>query len=376
MKKILSLLFIVLVLVGCGKKDTSEGIMYVLPSEGENRIKLDDENQAKIDTLSSVITLENSDLKALDVDLSEIGDYLVDTNGEKVSLEGTTFIEVVATWCTYCKEQAVENNPILIEKYKDYNFVQLFIEQEEDIETYYKNLEIEVPKADNFHIIEKNDELATLIKEKTALQYFPTNLVLVDGVVKLMFTGECDEEMADLIAKYLENPVSEVELTEIIVRNTENVKADIGEEAVMKLQELEDEGNYATVDVTLNNIGRYVGDINPFKTNVLFVNYLENTEFNDLVRVFKERNPDVEVLLWTQDATSEDELPSIADVIQYNKENVPSSLKTELNGEVLPVAFYFENAICTGAISSPSALSTLNKGLELFIGENSIARIG
>ena len=376
MKKILSLLFIVLVLVGCGKKDTSEGIMYVLPSEGENRIKLDDENQAKIDTLSSVITLENSDLKALDVDLSEIGDYLVDTNGEKVSLEGTTFIEVVATWCTYCKEQAVENNPILIEKYKDYNFVQLFIEQEEDIETYYKNLEIEVPKADNFHIIEKNDELATLIKEKTALQYFPTNLVLVDGVVKLMFTGECDEEMADLIAKYLENPVSDVELTEIIVRNTENVKADIGEEAVMKLQELEDEGNYATVDVTLNNIGRYVGDINPFKTNVLFVNYLENTEFNDLVRVFKERNPDVEVLLWTQDATSEDELPSIADVIQYNKENVPSSLKTELNGEVLPVAFYFENAICTGAISSPSALSTLNKGLELFIGENSIARIG
>lgn len=376
MKKILSLLFIVLVLVGCGKKDTSEGIMYVLPSEGENRIKLDDENQAKIDTLSSVITLENSDLKALDVDLNEIGDYLVDTNGEKVSLEGTTFIEVVATWCTYCKEQAVENNPILVEKYKDYNFVQLFIEQEEDIETYYKNLEIEVPKADNFHIIEKNDELATLIKEKTALQYFPTNLVLVDGVVKLMFTGECDEEMADLIAKYLENPVSDVELTEIIVRNTENVKADIGEEAVMKLQELEDEGNYATVDVTLNNIGKYVGDINPFKTNVLFVNYLENTEFNDLVRVFKERNPDVEVLLWTQDATSEDELPSIADVIQYNKENVPSSFKTELNGEVLPVAFYFENAICTGAISSPSALSTLNKGLELFIGENSIARIG
>lgn len=376
MKKILSLLFIVLILVGCGKKDTSEGIMYVLPSEGENRIKLDDENQAKIDTLSSVITLENSDLKALDVDLNEIGDYLVDTNGEKVSLEGTTFIEVVATWCTYCKEQAVENNPILVEKYKDYNFVQLFIEQEEDIETYYKNLEIEVPKADNFHIIEKNDELATLIKEKTALQYFPTNLVLVDGVVKLMFTGECDEEMADLIAKYLENPVSDVELTEIIVRNTENVKADIGEEAVMKLQELEDEGNYATVDVTLNNIGKYVGDINPFKTNVLFVNYLENTEFNDLVRVFKERNPDVEVLLWTQDATSEDELPSIADVIQYNKENVPSSFKTELNGEVLPVAFYFENAICTGAISSPSALSTLNKGLELFIGENSIARIG
>lgn len=376
MKKILSLLFIVLVLVGCGKKDTSEGIMYVLPSEGENRIKLDDENQAKIDTLSSVITLENNDLKALDVDLNEIGDYLVDTNGEKVSLEGTTFIEVVATWCTYCKEQTVENNPILIEKYKDYNFVQLFIEQEEDIETYYKNLEIEVPKADNFHIIEKNDELATLIKEKTALQYFPTNLVLVDGVVKLMFTGECDEEMADIIAKYLENPVSEVELTEIIVRNTENVKADIGEEAVMKLQELEDEGNYATVDVTLNNIGRYVSDINPFKTNVLFVNYLENTEFNDLVRVFKERNPDVEVLLWTQDATSEDELPSIADVIQYNKENVPSSFKTELNGEVLPVAFYFENAICTGAISSPSALSTLNKGLELFIGENSIARIG
>ena len=80
--------------------------------------------------------------------------------------------------------------------------------------------------------------------------------------------------------------------------------------------------------------------------------------------------------MWTQDANSEDQLPDIKNITQYGGYNVPSSILNGLAGRVLPVAFYFENSICTGAISLPSALSTLNTGLELFIGEGSIARIG
>ena len=167
MKKILNILFICLILVGCGTKN--QGVTYVLPTEGENRVELDETNQAKIQNLYNVLLLEENDLKALDVDLNSLSDYLVDTSGESISLEGITFIEVVATWCTYCKDQAKVNNPILIEENSDYTFIQLFTEQEESIEDYYKELETEIPSNDNFHIVEKNDELVNAINEKIDL---------------------------------------------------------------------------------------------------------------------------------------------------------------------------------------------------------------
>lgn len=368
MKKLLSLFFISLMLVGCAK--TNGEITYVMPAVGENTVELDETNKAKLEDLSKVLNLEKNDLQALDVDLNELKEYLGD-----VSLDGVTFIEIVATWCGFCQEQAKSYNASLTEKYKDYKFIQYFAEQEESVEEFYKKLDMEVPSEDNFHIIEKNSDLSAYLYSKVNLEYFPTTLVLVDGQVKLMFSGLCTEETADLIAEYLKNPVSDVELKDLIVRTVENVKTDIGADAVKKLEEIESSAHYSTVDVALNNMGRRIGDIDS-KPTVLFVNYLENKEFNDLVRVFKEKNPDIEVILWTQDANSEDQLPDIKNITQYGGYNVPSSILNGLVGRVLPVAFYFENSICTGAISLPSALSTLNTGLELFIGEKSIARIG
>lgn len=368
MKKLLSLFFISLMLVGCAK--TNGEITYVMPAVGENTVELDETNKAKLEDLSKVLNLEKNDLQALDVDLNELKEYLGD-----VSLEGVTFIEIVATWCGFCQEQSKTYNSNIANKYKDYKFIQFFGEQEESVEDFYKNLDMEVPSEDNFYIIEKNSDLSAYLYSKVNLEYFPTTLVLVDGQVKLMFSGLCTEETADLIAEYLKNPVSDVKLKDLIVRTVENVKTDIGADAVKKLEEIESSAHYSTVDVALNNMGRRIGDIDS-KPTVLFVNYLENKEFNDLVRVFKEKNPDIEVILWTQDANSEDQLPDIKNITQYGGYNVPSSILNGLVGRVLPVAFYFENSICTGAISLPSALSTLNTGLELFIGEKSIARIG
>lgn len=373
MKKLITVLFTCLILVGCAKTNTE--INYVMPAVGENTVELDDANKAKLEALSEVFNFEKNDLQALDVDLNDISSNFVDKNGEQISLEGVTFVEIVATWCSFCQEQSKTYNSNIANKYKDYKFIQFFGEQEESIKDFYKNLDMEVPSEDNFHIIEKNDALKTALLGKVDLQYYPTTLVLVDGQIKLMFSGLCTEETADLIAEYLKNPVSNVELKDLIVRTVENVKTDIGADAVKKLEEIENSAHYSTVDVSLNNMGRRIGDIGS-KPTVLFVNYLENKEFNDLVRVFKEKNPDIEVILWTQDANSEDQLPDIKNITQYGGYNVPSSILNGLAGRVLPVAFYFENSICTGAISLPSALSTLNTGLELFIGEGSIARIG
>lgn len=374
MKKLMTVLITCLILVGCTNKDTT--ISYVMPAAGENTLEIDETNKAKLEGLSKVLTLENNDLKALDVDLNNISEYLNDINCKKVDLEGVTIVEVVATWCGFCQTQSKEYNSKLTEKYKDYKFVQYFSEQEESIEDFYKNLDMEVPNEENLHIVEKNADLNMSLNAKLDLEYFPTTLVLVNGQVKLMFAGLCDENTMDLIAKYLENPVSDVKLNEVVVRTIENVKTDIGEEAVKKLQEIEDSAHYGTVDVALRNMGKRVNDIDTRNTTVLFVNYLENSEFYDLVRVFKEKNPSVDVIVWTQDATSEDDLPEMKDITQYGEFNVPDSIKNELVGEYLPVAFYFENGICTGAISMPNALSTLNTGLELFIGSKSIARIG
>lgn len=374
MKKLMTVLFTCLILVGCANKDTT--ISYVMPAAGENTLEIDETNKAKLEGLTKVLTLENNDLKALDVDLNNISEYLTDINGEKIDLEGVTIVEVVATWCGFCQTQSKEYNSKLTEKYKDYKFVQYFSEQEESIGDFYKNLDMEVPSEENLHIVEKNADLNMSLNAKLDLEYFPTTLVLVNGQVKLMFAGLCDENTMDLIAKYLENPVNDVKLNEVVVRTIENVKTDIGEEAVKKLQEIEESAHYGTVDVALRNMGKRVNDIDTRNATVLFVNYLENSEFYDLVRVFKDKNPSVDVIVWTQDATSEDDLPEMKNITQYDEFNVPDSIKNELVGEYLPVAFYFENGICTGAISMPNALSTLNTGLELFIGSKSIARIG
>ena len=136
MKKLITVLFTCLILVGCAKTNTE--INYVMPAVGENTVELDDANKAKLEALSEVFNFEKNDLQALDVDLNDISSNFVDKNGEQISLEGVTFVEIVATWCSFCQEQSKTYNSNIANKYKDYKFIQFFGEQEESIKDFDK----------------------------------------------------------------------------------------------------------------------------------------------------------------------------------------------------------------------------------------------
>ena len=360
MKKILIILMSLLVLAGCGAGNKT----YVEPAMDANSIDylsyLDSKSRSKLEKLD--VYFDESNIFALNQDLSELEDAGLD-------LSGTVLLEVVATWCGHCQIQAKENNNLIAEKYSDVKVIQYFMSMDDSVENFYKNLEMKVPT--DVEIVE-TDEKIDKVLSKVNVQYFPTLIMLQDGIVKLMFSGECDLKTFDSIMEYMNDPISkDVNITAKGTRTIEDVKADIGEKAVAKLQEIEDAGNYATVNVALSNMGKKVNEDEG--QMVIFANSVKNNDFIELVNIYKKNNNKTRVVLWQKDGDTAEGLNENVEFWAYD-----SDIPTEyyyLTGEVLPVAFYIENGIVTGAISAPSALSTLSSGNKLFFGSNSIAKV-
>lgn len=360
MKKILIILMSLLVLAGCGAGNKT----YVEPAMDANSIDylsyLDSKTRSKLENLD--VYFDESNIFALNQDLSGLEDAGLD-------LSGTVLLEVVATWCGHCQIQAKENNNAIAEKYPDVKVIQYFMSMDDSVEGFYKNLGMKIPTdVEIVETDEKIDEVLSAIN----VQYFPTLIMLQDGIVKLMFSGECDLKTFDGIMDYMSDPVSkDVSITAKEARTIEDVKADIGEKAVAKLQEIEDAGNYATVNVALSNMGKKVNEDEG--QMVIFANSVKNNDFIELVNVYKKNNNKIRVVLWQRDGDTAEGLNENVEFWAYDSD-IPTDYYY-LTGEVLPVAFYIENGIVTGAISAPSALSTLSSGNKLFFGNNSIAKV-
>ena len=277
MKKILIILMSLLVLAGCGAGNKT----YVEPAMDANSIDylsyLDSKSRSKLEKLD--VYFDESNIFALNQDLSELEDAGLD-------LSGTVLLEVVATWCGHCQIQAKENNNLIAEKYSDVKVIQYFMSMDDSVENFYKNLGMKVPT--DVEIVE-TDEKIDKVLSKVNVQYFPTLIMLQDGIVKLMFSGECDLKTFDSIMEYMNDPISkDVNITAKGTRTIEDVKADIGEKAVAKLQEIEDAGNYATVNVALSNMGKKVNEDEG--QMVIFANSVKNNDFIELVNIYKKNN--------------------------------------------------------------------------------------
>lgn len=359
MKKILIILMSLLMLAGCGTNNKA----YVEPASDANSIDylsyLDAKNRKKLEGLD--VYFDEASVLALGKDLSKLEETGMD-------LSGMVLLEVVATWCGHCQIQAQNNNEPIAEKYPDIKVIQYFMSMDDSVENFYKNLGMKVPTDVEIHETdEKIDEVLSTIN----VQYFPTLIMLQDGVVKLMFSGECDLATFDGIMEYMNDPIGDVNIEGKTARTIEDVKADIGEKAVAKLQEIEDAGNYATVNVALSNMGKKVNEDEG--QMVIFANSVKNNDFIELVNVYKKNNNKIRVVLWQRDGDTAEGLNENVEFWAYDSD-IPTDYYY-LTGEVLPVAFYIENGIVTGAISAPSALSTLSSGNKLFFGNNSIAKV-
>ena len=142
-----------------------------------------------------------------------------------------------------------------------------------------------------------------------------------DGVVKLMFSGECDIDLFDKILAYMESPVDNVFLGDSDLRTADDVEKDLGEEKAAMLEDLENRGNYATKDVALKNIGRevHIKENDTIDKAVICVSSYVFEDFVYEVNSYKEKNSDTDVYMMLADG-DKDQIGSIRESLREDIE--------------------------------------------------------
>lgn len=375
MKKIFILFVMLFSLCACASKPVN--ILYIEPADSlldTATIDLvDDDNAAKLKALD--ISFNSQDITSLGYDLNNLN--LKDSYGDDVDLSGICVIEAVATWCSYCANQLSSNNPEILEKYPDVKLIEAFIYQEMPLDEYFKELGI-AQNEDVTYLFQGED--TAKLQEELDIEYFPTFIVMKDGIVKLMFSGECDINLFERVIEYMGNPIEEVTINNSNFRTVQDVENDLGIEKIALLDKLEESGNYATKDVTLKNIGRtiHIKDNDVIDKAVVFVSTYMFDDFIEDVNSYHKQNPDVTVYfaLTDGDKNEKSQVEKLLDegITIFDYLSVPDDIYY-LEGEVLPTAFYIENNIVTGAISASQDVQTLIEANNIFFGDNSIARV-
>lgn len=375
MKKIFILFVMLFSLCACASKPVN--ILYIEPADSlldTATIDLvDDDNAAKLKALD--ISFNSQDITSLGYDLNNLN--LKDSYGDDVDLSGICVIEAVATWCSYCANQLSSNNPEILERYPDVKLIEAFIYQEMPLDEYFKELGI-AQNEDVTYLFQGED--TAKLQEELDIEYFPTFIVMKDGIVKLMFSGECDINLFERVIEYMGNPIEEVTINNSNFRTVQDVENDLGIEKIALLDKLEKSGNYATKDVTLKNIGRtiHIKDNDVIDRAVVFVSTYMFDDFIEDVNSYYKQNPDVTVYfaLTDGDKNEKSQVEKLLDegITIFDYLSVPDDIYY-LEGEVLPTAFYIENNIVTGTVSAPQDVQTLIEANNIFFGDNSIARI-
>lgn len=362
-------------LCACASKPVN--ILYIEPADflldTATIDLLDDDNAIKLKALD--ISFNSQDITSLGYDLNTLN--FKDSYGNDVDLSGICVIEAVATWCSYCANQLSSNNPEILEKYPDVKLIEAFIYQDMPLDDYFK--ELGIAQSEDVTYLFQGEDTAKL-QEELDIEYFPTFIVMQDGIVKLMFSGECDIELFDKILAYMESPVDNVTINSSGLRTADDVANNLGADKIAILEEIESRGNYATKDVTLRNIGRevHIKENDIIDKAIVCVSTYVFEDFVDEVNSYKEQNSDIDVYMVLTDG-NKDQIGSIRELLRedielYDYLSVPDDIYN-LEGEVLPAVFYIENNIVAGTLSAPVNEQEMIYANDIFFGENSIARV-
>ena len=216
----------------------------------------------------------------------EVGSFeLVDINGNTLSGEDLigkqVVYEVVANWCHYCQQFSSDYMKTVIEQNPDITFVQLFAEGGVDeVKEFYKTVGKDYTKMNAF-VIPASETVSQLTSTFEINSYPSFIFVDEEGKIAWKNSGLVTEED---FAKLKELAYGDVKVidglkegvtSDYLTRNEEDVKADLTDEALTRVDELYAEYPEATMTV-YSNIGKII------HPDVIYTMKGEKVEWNDL----------------------------------------------------------------------------------------------
>lgn len=398
MKKII--LVLLLILFGCSNTETTNELTYIEPvKEGNLFDFLNADTKALLKDVNNGQDAENTTLKNLGKDLH---DYDLDTiNGDVVKLSDYSnsklIIEVVSTYCSHCKEQALNNNPYIVSNHSDVTFITYFVNGDIDsVNAFYKEIGVEHNNPNELITI-KNEKLNDYMSQNYSFNATPTYYFFNKGKMTWCNVGTIDKEDFESLYEFAFNTKFDTkdlttdDGTSIFdyIRSIDDVKNDIDEDKYNKLVSLDNDEK--TTYLTLKHIGQtfdfnnQYNDESNFKSEIDFnIDYTKDQiafimvsgydpELIDIINSFYETNKDIKIFVIN---TSDKDNEKIADELKAPLASIMNKIPKFLDSGELgnyPSVLFVQDSIITGIYSNFDTVDNLNSAKELFLGSDSIA---
>lgn len=398
MKKII--LVLLLILFGCSNEQVSNTVTYIEPvKEGNLFDFLNADTKALLKDVNNGLDVENTTLKNLGKDLP---DYDLDTiNGDVVKLSDYSnsklVIEVVSTYCSHCKEQALNNNPYIVSNHSDVTFITYFVNGDIDsVNAFYKEIGVEHNNPNELITI-KNERLNDYMSQNYSFNATPTYYFFNKGKMTWCNVGTIDKEDFESLYEFAFNTKFDTkdlttdDGTSIFdyIRSIDDVKNDIDEDKYNKLVSLDNDEK--TTYLTLKHIGQIFdfnnqyNDESNFKSEIDFnIDYTKDqivfimvsgydSELIDIINSFYETNKDIKIFVIN---TSDKDNEKIADELKAPLASIMNKIPKFLDSGELgnyPSVLFVQDSIITGIYSNFDTVDNLNSAKELFLGSDSIA---
>ena len=398
MKKII--LVLLLILFGCSNTETTNELTYIEPvKEGNLFDFLNADTKSLLKDVNNGQDAENTTLKNLGKDLP---DYNLDTiDGDVVKLSdynnSKLVIEVVSTYCSHCKEQALNNNPYIVSNHSDVTFITYFVNGDIDsVNAFYKEIGVEHNNPNELITI-KNEKLNDYMSQNYSFNATPTYYFFNKGKMTWCNVGTIDKEDFESLYEFAFNTKFDTkdlttdDGTSIFdyIRSIDDVKNDIDEDKYNKLVSLDNDEK--TTYLTLKHIGQtfdfnnQYNDESNFKSEIDFnIDYTKDQiafimvsgydpELIDIINSFYETNKDIKIFVIN---TSDKDNEKIADELKAPLASIMNKIPKFLDSGELgnyPSVLFVQDSIITGIYSNFDTVDNLNSAKELFLGSDSIA---
>ena len=398
MKKII--LVLLLVLFGCSNEQVSNTVTYIEPvKEGNLFDFLNADTKSLLKDVNNGLDVENTTLKNLGKDLP---DYNLDTiDGDVIKLSdyknSKLVIEVVSTYCSHCKEQALNNNPYIVSNHGDVTFITYFVNGDIDsISAFYKEIGVEHNNPNELITI-KNEKLNDYMSQNYNFNATPTYFFFNNGKMTWCNVGTIDKKDFESLYEFAFNTKFDINSLTTddgksifdYLRTVDDVKNDIDEDKYNKLVSLDNDEK--TTYLTLKHIGQtfdfnnQYNDESNFRSEIDFnVDYTKDKiafimmsaydeELINTINSFYETNKDIKVFVIN---TSDTDNEKIADELKAPLASIMNKIPKFLDSGELgnyPSVLFVQDSIITGIYSNFDTIDNLNSAKELFLGTDSIA---
>lgn len=411
MKKIILILMMFL-LCACGSNavdlnelnnddtdSTTTSLDFIEPVGTESVFKyLNDDTKSLLYKANDNKSLDNSTLQNLGKEL--IGVQIVSYDGQTINLsdykDSKLVIEVVASWCSHCKDQALNYNDELLNALgEDATLIQYFANGDSsNVESFYKEVGVDIPSD---IIVGLNDnDVSNKLVDAYGLEMTPTFYFFNNGILTWTTTGTVSASKYELFKDVaFDNALDLNKLTDSdgvsildYIRDEDDVKNDLSQENYNKLVSL-DNDDY-TIEFTLKYLGSDAGlldqlsDDSNFNAEANLEDYIDkevivifiyeyNTNQINMINEFTSKNGDVNVVVVNNSDEDNETIAKALDAPLVSIMNQVPSLFDDINFANYPTALFIKEGTITGAYSNIESSDKLLEAYNIFLTDNSIA---